>query len=74
VQQSKILFELLYPEDGGNTVLRNDGKSKQSSRCHTLEDLNIIALILQFERRTNILRGYNKRLFYEGHQFTVLSP
>jgi len=39
VQQSKILFELLDPEDRGNKVLRNDGKSKQSSRCHALEDL-----------------------------------
>ena len=72
VQQSKIPFESLDPEDGGNKVLRNDGKGKQSSRCHTLEDF--IALILHFEKRTNIVRGSNKRLLYEGHHFTVLSP
>jgi hypothetical protein len=74
VQQSKILFELLDPEDRGNKVLRNDGKSKQSSRCHALEDLNTIALILQFERRKNILRGCKKGFLYEGHHLTVLSP
>lgn len=74
VQQSNILFELLDLEDGGNKVLRNDGRNKQSSRCHILEDLNIIPLILHFERRINILRGYKKRLLYEGHHFTVLSP
>jgi hypothetical protein len=74
VRQSKILFELLDPEVGGNKVLRNDGKCKQSSRCHKLEDLNLIVLILLFEKGTIIARGRNKRLLYEGHHFTVLSP
>jgi len=74
VQHSKILFELLDPEDRGNKVFRNDSKCKQTSRCPTLEDLSLIALILHFERQTNILKGCNKRLLYEGHNFTVLSP
>jgi hypothetical protein len=63
LQQSKIRFELLDPEDVGNKVIRNDGKCKQSSRCHTLEDLKLIALIVDFERQTNIPRGSNKRFF-----------
>lgn len=74
VQHSKILFELLDPEDRRNEVLRNDGKCKQSSRCHIVEDLNLIALIILFERQTNILRVCNKRFLYEGHHFMVSSP
>ena len=74
VQQSEMLFELLDPEDGGNKVLRNNGNCKQSSRSHILEYLNPMTLILQFERQTNILRGCNKRLVYEGHHFLVFSP
>ena len=74
MQKSNILFELLDPEDKGKNVLRNDDNFKQYSRYHTLEDFKLIALILHFERQTNILRGCNKGLLYEGHHFTVVSP